>query len=188
MPSLLIINLLSVINERVIFIVFRTDSCIHVWMFMCRSNSCIFLWKDLNDIPNTDTIIDKIFAVIWCHIFVISRANGTCFSIFSCYFFITLSSIRVLISIRCVVSFILSISVISDLLFVIVWSVCVVLSQSSFYNTACGLCLPMYVCMHVPEYHFPLWTCNSVLWLCEFLSAGRLCLFIIIITIIVISI
>ena len=154
MPRLLIIYLLSVINERVIFIAFRNDSCMHVWMFMCRSNSCIFLWKDLSAIPNTDTIIGKIFAVVWCHIFIISRANGTRFAIFSCYFFITLSSFRVLICIKCVVSFILSISVMSGLLSVIVWSVCVVLSQYSFTSS-------LYLCM----YHFPLWTCNSVLWL-----------------------
>lgn len=134
----------------------------HVWMFICRSNFYIFLWKDLDAIPNTDTIIGKIFAVVWCHIFVISRATGTCFSIFSCYFFITLLSFRVLI--------LLGVLFRSCYLLVLCLVYCSLLYDPfvSFYPSIVlrhHSIILFVICVYLCMYHFPLWTCNSVLWL-----------------------
>lgn len=98
-------------NECVIFVAIkRTDFCMHVWMFMFRPNSCIFLRKHLDVIPATDTIIGEIFTIVWCRIFVISSANGIDLLIFSWYFFVTLLPLGLLISIGYVILFFLPIS------------------------------------------------------------------------------
>lgn len=71
-------------NECVIFVAIkRTDFCMHVWMFMFRPNSCIFLRKHLDAIPATDTIISGLLVtIVWCRIFDIS---SVCHSVLFIY-------------------------------------------------------------------------------------------------------
>lgn len=160
MPRLIIIYLLSVINERVIFIAFRNDSCMHVWMFMCRSNSCIFLWKDLS------AYSEYWFLALMVQVFLSFLATSL---------------------LRCRRSgcwFVLSVLFRSFYLLVLCLIYCPLLYDPfvSFY--------PSIVLRHHCTYVCIIFHCELVIlyYDCEFLPAARLCLFIIIITIIVISI
>lgn len=162
MPRLLIINLLSVINERVIFIGFRTDSCMHVWMFMCRPIPVYFCEKIW--------MLFRILIPLLVKLFLLFDVISLLFLALLVYVFLSFLATSLLRCCRSECWFLLGVLFRSFYLLVLCLVYCSLLYDPfvSFYLSIVlrhHSIILFVVCVYLCMYHFPLWTCNSVLWL-----------------------